>query len=312
MNKVVIVAGPTASGKSGLALKIAATVDGVVINADSMQVYDGLRILTARPSEADERRVPHRLYGILPPSDLCSAGRWCGLAAAACQAAWNEGRLPIVVGGTGLYLRALMQGLSPIPEVPEAIRLEARSHFAALGNAAFHAALARRDPKMAARLHPANSQRLMRAWEVLAATGRSLADWQDEPPVAPLAAQFLTFVLLPPRELLYAQCDRRFAAMIGQGALAEVHSLLSRSLDPALPVLRALGVAELAAHLQGALSLEAAVTAAQQATRRYAKRQMTWFRHQLHADHPVDTQLSESLEDRILSIIRQFLLTETK
>ncbi len=312
MNTVVIVAGPTASGKSGLALKIAEAVDGIVVNADSMQVYDGLRILTARPSPEDERRVPHRLYGILPPSELCSAGRWCALAAAACEEAWRDGKVPVVVGGTGLYLRALMEGLSPIPEVPDDIRSDTRARFAAMGNAGFHAGLAELDPTMAARLHPSNSQRLMRAWEVLAATGRSLADWQAEPPVAPLAARFFTIALLPPRERLYARCDARFAAMIGQGALAEVGALLDRGLDPALPVLRALGVGELAAHLRGETSLAAAVTAAQQATRRYAKRQMTWFRHQLLADRGVDAQLSESLEDEILSIIRQFLLTEAE
>lgn len=312
MNKAVVIAGPTASGKSALALRLAETFDGIVINADSMQVYDTLRILTARPSAEDERRAPHRLYGILPPSELCSAGRWCALAAAACQDAWRENKLPVVVGGTGLYLRALMAGLSPIPAVPEAVRQDTRARFAALGNAAFHAALAEIDPKMAARLHPSNSQRLMRAWEVLAATGRSLADWQAEPAVAPVSARFFTIALLPPRERLYAQCDARFAAMIGQGAAAEVRALLALGLDPALPALRALGVGELAAHLKSEMSLEAAVAAAQQATRRYAKRQMTWFRHQLVADHSVVTQLSESLEDGIFANIRQFLLTKTK
>jgi tRNA dimethylallyltransferase len=310
MNKAVIVAGPTASGKSALAIAIALAFDGVVINADSMQVYDALRILTARPSVEDERRVPHRLYGVLPPTELCSAGRWCGLAVEACEEAWHEGKLPVVVGGTGLYLKALKEGLSPIPEVPEAVRQETRLHFAALGNAAFHAALAAIDPTMAGRLHPSNSQRLMRAWEVLAATGRSLADWQAEPAVAPVAARFSVIAVLPTRERLYAQCDERFAAMIGQGALEEVRALMAHRLDPALPVLKALGVPELAAHLRNEISLEQAVAAAQTATRHYAKRQMTWFRHQLAADQTVTAQLSESLQEEILSNIRRFLLTE--
>lgn len=312
MNKVVIVAGPTASGKSALALFVAEAFGGVVVNADSMQIYDALRILTARPSAEDEARVPHRLYGQLPPTELCSAGHWCALAAAACEEAWRDGRLPVVVGGTGLYLRTLMHGLSPVPEVPEAVRQETRARFAALGNRAFHAALADIDPMMAERLHPSNSQRLMRAWEVLAATGRSLADWQAEPPQPPLPAQFFTLTVMPPRERLYAQCDGRFAGMVERGALAEVRALLDLHIDPALPVSRALGFAELAACLRGEMALETAVAAAQQATRRYAKRQMTWFRHQLVADRLIDTQLSESLEVGILSNIRQFLLTETE
>jgi tRNA dimethylallyltransferase len=312
MNKAVIVAGPTASGKSALAVAIAEAFDGVVINADSMQVYDGLRVLTARPTAEDEARVPHRLYGILSPLELCSAGRWCALAAAACEEAWRTGKLPVVVGGTGLYLKALMEGLSPIPDVPDAVRQETRDRFAALGNAAFHAALAEIDPRMAARLHPGNSQRLMRAWEVLAGTGRSLADWQDEPPLAPIAARFFTMALLPERERLYAQCDGRFLAMLEQGALEEVRVLTARSLDPDLPALRALGVSELAQHLRGELSLTDAVAAAQQATRRYAKRQMTWFRHQLSADFSLSTQLSESLQGKIFANIRHFLLTGTE
>jgi tRNA dimethylallyltransferase len=309
MNKAVIVAGPTASGKSALAVAIALAFDGTVINADSMQVYDDLRILTARPSADDEERVPHRLYGILSPAELCSAGRWCALAAAACEDAWRDGKLPVVVGGTGLYLKSLMQGLSPIPDVPDSVRAQARAHFADLGNTAFHAALAEIDPRMAARLHPGNSQRLMRAWEVLEATGRSLADWQDEPAVPPVAAQFRSFSVLPARERLYAQCDARFAAMMDGGALEEVRALVAKNLDPSLPAMRALGVSELSAHLRGEISREEAMAAAQQATRRYAKRQMTWFRHQLKADQVISAQLSESLQAKIFSYIRQFLLT---
>jgi tRNA dimethylallyltransferase len=305
----VVIAGPTASGKSALALRVAETFDGVVINADSMQVYDGLRILTARPGSADEARAPHRLYGCLPPGESCSAGQWRTLAAAQCEAAWADGRLPVVVGGTGLYIRALTEGLSPIPDIPDEIRADARALFAELGNAAFHAALAERDPLSAARLHPGNSQRLVRAWEVMAGTGRSLAEWQDEPPVERLEAAFLTIVLSPPREILYDACDRRFLAMLDQGALAEVAALRDLRLDPALPVMKALGVPELTALLQGEIDHDDAISLAQRATRRYAKRQTTWFRHQVSATHTLNTQFSESFSDGFFSIIRQFLLT---
>ncbi|MBC7908418.1 MAG: tRNA (adenosine(37)-N6)-dimethylallyltransferase MiaA, partial [Rhodospirillaceae bacterium] len=187
----IVIAGPTASGKSGLALAIAEEFDGVVINADSMQVYDVLRVITARPSPEDEARAPHRVYGVLPPATACSAALWKDLAAAAMRAAWAAGKLPVVVGGTGLYLRTLMHGISPIPDIPDAIRAESRDRLARTGNAAFHAELAARDPVMAARLDPSNSQRLARAWEVLAATGRSLAEWQAVPPQGAVPVRWL-------------------------------------------------------------------------------------------------------------------------
>ena len=308
--KAIVVAGPTASGKSALALRVAEAFDGLVVNADSMQVYQTLSILTARPGPAEQARAPHRLYGILPPEALCSAGRWRGLAVAECEAAWREGKLPIVVGGTGLYLRALVDGLSPVPEVPDDVRANARGRFAEMGNLAFHALLAQHDPVMGARLHPGNSQRLVRAWEVLQATGRSLAEWQAEPPVDRLAADVATIVLVPPSETLYAACDRRFLEMVDRGAVEEVGTLRSLGLDRALPSMKALGVAELAAHLRGEISLQQAVAAAQRATRNYAKRQLTWFRHQMRADYPLPAQFSESFLPKILSFIRQFLLTK--
>jgi len=305
----LIIAGPTASGKSGLALRIAREFDGVVINADSMQVYDALPILTARPTPEDEAAAPHRLYGVLPPSETCSAARWRDLAAAEMDAAWMAGRLPVVTGGTGLYLRSLMQGLSPVPQIPEAIRQEARSRLAALGNAPFHAELARLDPVMAARLDPGNSQRLARAWEVLAATGRSLADWQAEPAEGGVAARWLTIVLAPERTHLYAACEGRFKAMIARGALDEVAAFTALNLDPELPVMKVLGLRELAAHLRGECTLDQAVAAALQATRNYAKRQSTWMRHQLAASLTASEQLSESLIATIFLKIRQFHLT---
>ncbi len=305
----IVIAGPTASGKSGLALALAREFGGVVINADSMQVYAGLPILTAQPSAADQALVPHRLYGVLAPSELCSAARWRDLAAAEMEKAWAEGKLPIVVGGTGLYLRSLMQGLSPIPEIPDAVRNAVRRQLAELGNAAFHAHLAGRDPAMAARLEVGDSQRMVRALEVLEATGRSLADWQAEPLEGGVDAAWHSIALLPERDRLYAACDGRFQAMIAAGALDEVRAFRTLGLDPALPVMKALGLRELAAHLAGEIDLISAVASAQQATRNYAKRQCTWFRHQLNASETITEQLSESLIATIFLKIRQFPLT---
>ncbi len=305
----IVIAGPTASGKSGLALTIAREFDGVVINADSMQVYDALPLLTARPGPADMAQAPHRLYGILPPSEICSAARWRDLAAAEMDAAWAAGKLPVLTGGTGLYLRTAMEGISPVPEIPDAIRAQARARLAEMGNQAFHNLLAKRDPEMAERLDPGNSQRLSRAWEVLEATGRSLAEWQAEPREGAVAARWLTLVLAPARPRLYAQCDARFRVMMAAGALDEVRAFEPLRLAPDLPIGKALGRRELARHLAGELDLESAVAAAQQATRNYAKRQATWFRHQIDASIAVSEQLSESLIATIFLKIRQHLLT---
>ena len=306
----IVIAGPTASGKSGMALAIAREFDGVVINADSMQVYDVLRVITARPSPEEEAQAPHRVYGALSPAVACSAALWKDMAAEAMAQAWAAGKLPVVVGGTGLYLRTLMHGISPVPDIPDEVRAEARARLSLLGNAAFHAELAVRDPVMAARLDPANSQRLARAWEVLAATGRSLAEWQALPMEGGVAARWQTFALLPGRDALYANCDRRFALMMEMGAADEVRALLDMNLDPALPAMKALGVPELAQWLRGAIDRDAAVARACQATRNYAKRQMTWFRNQLDAPKVIAAQFSESLSRETFAIIRQFLLTK--
>lgn len=313
---VVIVTGPTASGKSALALAVARAFDGVVINADSMQVYGELEILTARPGPEALAAAPHRLYGVLPGAEACSAGAWRDLAFEEIAAAHGQGRLPLVTGGTGLYLRALALGLSPLPAVPADVRARARERHRAIGGAAFHAELAARDPVTAARLKPGDSQRLVRAWEIWEATGRSLSDWQAETAErAPFS--FLRILVLPPREALYQACDARFHTMMEQGALDEVRALLALGLDPALPVMRALGVRELAAHLAGESGLEAAIADAQTATRRYAKRQTTWLRTQTPQDQAVNdpaplvlsAQYSESFNEEIFMNIREFLLT---
>lgn len=287
---VLVIGGPTASGKSGLALAMAKRADGVVINADSMQVYADLRVVTARPSEADEAEAPHTLYGVVPASVRMSAARWRELALAEIERAHAEGRLPIVVGGTGLYLRSLMQGLSDIPDIPAEVRLAAMALQAEIGSPALHERLAAIDPVTAARLHPTDSQRLIRAWEVFQATGRSISDWQAAPPTdVPTHLSFTTLVVEPPRDRLYAQCDRRFLMMMAQGAVEEVAALMAQGLDPALPACKALGVPEIAAILSGAMTPEAATERAQQLTRNYAKRQLTWFRNQMPAAVRLDS-----------------------
>ncbi|CAK0769549.1 tRNA dimethylallyltransferase [uncultured Gammaproteobacteria bacterium] len=292
---VLVIAGPTASGKSGLALAVAQAAGGEIINADSMQVYAGLGIVTAQPDTATQTLVPHHLYGVLPPEPPCSAARWRTLAIAAITATLDGGRLPVVVGGTGLYLRALIAGLSEIPPIPPKIRAQARDKLAELGPAGLHAELSAQDQRTAARLKPGDSQRVVRAWEVLVATGRPLAEWQETPPSgSPLEPDFRIVILDPPRAALYAACDRRFAEMVKAGAVEEVRILLATRLDPDLPALRdtdlpalrALGVPELSDHLRGTISLGQAIERAQQATRNYAKRQTTWFRHQLTGHQP--------------------------
>ncbi len=309
---VVVVAGPTASGKSGLALAIATAFEGTIINADSMQVYRDLEILTARPGEAARARAPHRLYGVLDGADPCSAGRWRDLALKETEQALAAGRLPIVVGGTGLYLRSLMRGMASIPEVAPQFRQQASDLHRRIGGEAFHQALAERDPAMAVRLRPSDTQRLIRAWEVFAATGRSLDEWQKELPVPP-THKFLVFLLLPPREHLYRAADQRFDAMIEAGALDEVEALVARRLDPALPVMKSLGVKPLAAYLAGQISRQQAIELGKRDTRRYAKRQFTWLKTQLPSDAPNATvfneQFSESFCPKIFSIIREFGLT---
>jgi tRNA dimethylallyltransferase len=307
--KLIVIGGPTASGKSALALAVAEQVQGTVVNADSMQVYDGLSILTNRPDVEEQARAPHRLFGVIPPEEACSAGRWQAMAVAACTEAWHARRIPVVVGGTGLYLRALIEGIAPVPDVPEDVRQATRALCREIGTPALHAKLAVRDPAMAAKLRPSDSQRLMRAWEVLEATGRSLSAWQDAPREGGVAAAHHAIFVAPPRAELYAACDRRFTAMIEKGALDEVRALLARKLDPDLPVMKSLGVRELAAHLADDLSLSEAIAKAQTATRHYAKRQFTWFRHQWSPDQTLTAQFSERSGNEIFTKIREFLLT---
>ena len=310
MQPVLVIAGPTASGKSVLALAAAEAFQGTVINADSMQVYRELRVLTARPSADEEARVPHRLYGTMSAAERCSAGQWAQMAKGAIEEAHSLGRLPIVVGGTGFYIKALMTGLSTMPVVPSGVRNDALALHARLGPVAFHAELAAIDPVAAARLRVSDTQRVTRAYEVWLATGRTLSAWQAEPPVPPVPeARFLVMVLDPPRDRLYAACDARFDAMLAHGALDEVKALAALGLDPALPALKALGVPELLRHLAGEITLAQATTAAKQSTRNFAKRQSTWFRTQIGPAERLSEQFSESLKAKIFPKIRDFMLT---
>lgn len=301
---VVVIGGPTASGKSTLAAVIAEEFGGTVINADAMQVYRELSVVTARPSRAETRRVPHRLYGVLSVYQRCTVAKWRTMAVAAIGQARAKGRLPIVVGGTGLYLRALMEGLAPVPVIPPEIRAQAQARHREVGADAFHAELERLDPQMAARLKPGDTQRVIRAWEVITATGRSLALFQKLTP-ARSRERFVPLVLLPPREGLYASCDARCQRMLDEGALEEVRALQALNLDPEFPAMKAVGVREIARLLAGERTREAALAEFQQATRNYAKRQITWFRHQLPQARIFAAQFSERLAGEFFPFIRK-------
>ena len=279
----ILIAGPTASGKSALAARLAERHGGVVINTDSMQVYADLRRLTARPEPDEEARVPHRLYGHVDGGVNYSVGHFSRDASA--LLARLDGQLPVFVGGTGLYFRALEQGFSELPPVPDAVRAQVRSEAEGRPTEALHAALARQDPEGAARLRPSDRMRVMRALEIFSATGRPIASFYGDPVPGPLAGWNLRKIFLAPdRAVLRARIDARFRTMIAAGALDEVACLRQRNLDPLLPVMRAHGVPGLIAHLDGAISLEEAIMRGQADTRAYAKRQFTWFRHQMGTD----------------------------
>lgn len=298
MNRLdpILIAGPTASGKSALALTLAERLDGSVINADAMQVYRELRVLTARPSEADERRAPHRLYGHVSGAEAYSAARYATEARDAIAEARQAGRVPIIVGGTGLYFKALTEGLSPMPPIPDEIRARWRQAAAVEGAAALHRILLERDPEMAARLRPTDPQRLTRALEVLEATGISLARWQEQPGEPVVTEQEgRAIVVAPDREEMRRRMDARFDAMLAAGAVDEVRALLQLGLAPDLPVMRALGVKPLSELIAGRLSAEEAADTAKAETRQYARRQLTWLRRNMIAWNWIKTQETESL-----------------
>ena len=307
-NPVVIIVGPTASGKSALALALADEFAGTIINADSMQVYRELDILTARPGADDEARAPHRLFGVMAAAAACSVGRWLGLAGAEIEAVWNDGRLPIVTGGTGMYLKALTQGLAAVPEIPDDINAEVRALYGELGGDAFREALAKLDADAAHRLPAGDSQRLTRAMAVVKATGMTLAQWQSRQNQGPaIEARFMTIALVPGREALYAATDARFEKMLADGALEEALALLALGLDSKLPAMKALGVPELARHLAGETGLEDATAEAKQATRNFVKRQLTWLGNQGSADYVIEDFYGPAHRSDAAAAVRAFL-----
>ena len=289
MKAAILIAGPTASGKSALALRLAERLGGVIINADSMQVYRQLRLLTARPTSEDEARAPHRLYGIVSAAERFSVGRWLKAVEAELEAARQRQQVAIVVGGTGLYFKALTEGLAAVPDVPEDVTENWRAEAERVGAEVLHALLAARDPEIAARIAPGDGQRVIRALSVLETTGRSLLDFHGEaatPPLVDPAACEAVF-LDPDRDWLHDRIDARFAAMLDEGGLEEARALMEMRLDPSLPAMRAHGVAHLISHLQGRTDLDTAAARARGDTRRYAKRQKTWFRHQMPGFAPL-------------------------
>lgn len=297
--KLALIAGPTASGKSALALALAEKTGGVIINADASQVYADLRLLSARPSDDEMARAPHQLFGHMDGREACSAARWAGDAKREIAAAQDAGRLPILVGGTGLYIRTLLDGIAPIPDIDPTVREAVR----AMPVAQAHAELSRADPESAATLAPADTSRVARALEVIRSTGRSIRDWRarkqggigDRVALAPL-------ILLPPRDWLTARCDARFEAMLEEGAVEEVKALLARNLPPDAPVMRAIGVPEITAWLAGEIDRDEMVMRAQIATRQYAKRQYTWFSRQPPAHWPRHDDIIDNKNTSLLII----------
>jgi tRNA dimethylallyltransferase len=314
--KAIVVAGPTCSGKSALALDLAARIGGTIVNADSMQVYADLRIVTARPTRADEALIPHMLYGVRPASHAGTVAWWRQAALAAMQAAHDAGRTPILCGGTGLYLAALNEGLAEIPDPGPYAREQARSLLASIGAAELHAKLSAVDPATAAQLRPTDGQRLARAWEVWAGTGTGLAEWRARQTRPNPEWDLIVILLDPPRADLRQAIAGRFKAMVDQGAVAEIQALLAQELDPALPAMRAHGVPELAAYLRREITLPNAIQRATLATGQYTKRQATWFRHRLIADETSMHRFiaryasQKQLLENITTLIMPFICTQ--
>jgi len=281
--RAVLIAGPTASGKSALALAVAENLGGVIVNADSMQVYRDLRIITARPTADDEIRAPHELYGFVDAAENYSVGRWCRDVEETLREIGKQGRVPILVGGTGLYFKALTSGLAAVPPIPADIRADVRGRLQQEGAPALHAELTRLDPATAQRVTVNDRSRISRALEVVLATGRALSDWHREglPPLIDPARAVKVFITCERKELV-RRIEVRFDAMIKSTALDEVRRLAERRLDPALPAMKAHGVPWLIRHLNGEISREEAIAGAVMDTRRYAKRQLTWFRNQMN------------------------------
>lgn len=282
VRNAILIAGPTASGKSAYALEHAKRLKGSIVNCDSMQVYSVLKLLTARPGIRDMQTVPHHLYGYVHPSQKFSTGQWLADVASLLRSTKLDGCRPVFVGGTGLYFRALLGGLSDMPQIPDSLRSRLRRELIERGSGGLHENLSEKDPLAAASINPGDPQRVLRALEVFEVSGRSILEWQkrQSPPLVD-SASAQKYVLLPERPVLRQRLEQRFDRMIDQGALAEIAELRELALDPAMPAMKAIGVPQLMAAAEGQVDLEAAVENAKTATRQYAKRQMTWFRNQL-------------------------------
>ena len=298
-HNIHIIAGPTASGKSALALELAAQHDGVIINSDSMQIYDGIPVLTAQPPAEDLTQAPHEFYSHLHPNEACSAGNWREMVEPRIHELLAAGKTPLITGGSGLYINALLYGLSPIPDIPDDIRQAANAKQKELGNPAFHTALMARDPVMAERLDPFNTARLIRAWEVLEFSGKSLSEWQAKPKLGPPDNwQFTVHLVIPERDVLYDRCNRRLHHMLDMGALEEIKVLQDRIKNGEVKenalLTHALGYGHLSQYIDGQISKEDAIEKAQNETRRYAKRQTTWFRNQIKESDNIKSRLVET------------------
>ena len=307
---VIVIAGPTASGKSALGLRLAHALDGEIVNADSMQIYRDLPILTAIPDADDQAQIPHHGYGVLDGAERCSVARWLDLTRDLVAAIHERGKAPILVGGTGMYIRAAIEGISPMPDIAPEYRDAASQQYDEMGGADFRHALAEKDPVLAARLNDGDRQRLIRGMEVVLATGTPLSQWQARPLQGQLQAEFTTITIMPPRDELYAAINKRYPKMLENGGIAEAKNFMARAtekggLDPNLPLMKAVGLPPVLAHLKGEIDAETMIHDACQDTRRYAKRQMTWFNNQMQANFCEDSsyfeQFSESFIKKILS-----------
>ena len=305
----IMIAGPTASGKSKLAIEMAIRFNGVIINADSMQLYKDLSVITARPSDADMALAPHRLYGVLDGNIRASVAMWLEMADIEMNEAWKAGKTPIIIGGTGMYLNAGLSGLASIPEVPIAIHDASVALHKDIGGTAYRQALAEFDPETAQRLFDGDTQRLIRAMGVVKATGRPISAWQTDPHKGAFKGNVTTVKLLPDRDLLYQIINDRFDMMIEAGTFDEVKRLIGRNLDPGLPIMKALGVRQISAYLRGDMGKADAIHQAKQDSRHYAKRQMTWLRNNFNAEFELNKKYSESFFEEIFANLRNNELT---
>ncbi len=305
--KAVIICGPTGAGKSSLALRLAEKFEGVIINADSVQIYREIKILSGRPTSDDYRQAPHRLYGIISIFKPCTLGVWRKMALKTIEECELSGHLPIICGGTGLYIKFLLNDLSAIPDIPPSIKLEAREKLEELGNEDFRELLSKNDPMSACRIKSGDTNRLLRAWEVFTATSKPLSYWHEQSMDTGTQHKFFKVCLMPKRESLYSKCDKRFLDFVEQGAIEEARAINSMSVSPDLPASKTLGLLELIKYTRGELELSDAIEQAQRTTRRYAKRQLTWFRHQLDEDYLIENLCCKKAESDCCEKIENFL-----